>query len=277
MEKPVGTQELSKVMPKKVNLGCGYDVRPGYLNVDMHERHGPDLVADITKLDMLPSGYFEEVVAQDVLEHLERHKVEPALAEWSRLLADGGVIHVRVPSLMNMFDMLRQPENHPCEEAEKVVHLMYGTQAYTGDYHLSGFTGPMLNTYLNRAGLRVVHASVMHGWLFDVRAKKGDDLTDLEFVNEAYFRILGRPVEEQEERYNHGLLQSGVASRSDLEGALTLGYQEMWQLKTVDHASLAAGLQARVNAMEQSTSWRITAPLRGLSQALRRFRPQAGR
>ncbi|RYF60885.1 MAG: hypothetical protein EOO27_04180 [Comamonadaceae bacterium] len=64
-----------------MNLGCGFDIRTGYLNVDMHDRQGPDLVADVTSLGMLPSEGFTEIVAQDVLEHVERHKVHVALSE----------------------------------------------------------------------------------------------------------------------------------------------------------------------------------------------------
>ncbi|WP_422823455.1 class I SAM-dependent methyltransferase [Variovorax rhizosphaerae] len=116
-----------------MNLGCGYDVRPGYLNVDLHERHGPDLVANVLSLGMLPSGKFAEIVAQDVLEHVERQQVHVALTAWARLLAPEGVIQVRVPSLELMFRMLAQPQNRPADEAAKVIHLMYGTQAYTGD------------------------------------------------------------------------------------------------------------------------------------------------
>jgi hypothetical protein len=45
--------------PKRVNLGCGFDHRPGFLNVDIHDFHHPDLLADVTQLDMLPSGQYE--------------------------------------------------------------------------------------------------------------------------------------------------------------------------------------------------------------------------
>ena len=186
--------QLRDNYPKRLNLGCGYDIREGYLNVDLHERHGPDLVADITNLEMLPSSVFSEIVAQDVLEHLERHKVQGALNEWSRLLAAGGLLHVRVPSLEHMFRMLCRPENRPAEKAAHVIHLMYGTQAYTGDYHLSGFTAAVLEKHLNDAGLQVCKASILHDWLFDVVARKTDFLFDSrEFVHSAYFKVLGRP------------------------------------------------------------------------------------
>src|SRR3954449_9383032 len=62
------TPSLPNPLPTRLNVGCGYDIRPGFLNVDNGDWHSPDLVADITDLVMLPSGHFEEIVAQDVLE-----------------------------------------------------------------------------------------------------------------------------------------------------------------------------------------------------------------
>lgn len=189
--------QLSQKYPKKINLGCGYDIRKDFLNVDLHERHGPDLVADITNLPMLPSGHFTEVVAQDVLEHLERHKVQGALNEWARLTAPEGLMYVRVPSLEHMFKMLFHPANRPADEAAKIVHLMYGTQAYTGDYHLSGFTAAILEQHLNLAGLQICSATILHSWLYDVVARKTARLTDPdEFVHSAYFKVLGRPADD---------------------------------------------------------------------------------
>jgi predicted SAM-dependent methyltransferase len=206
-------------MPDKLNIGCGYDIRPGYLNVDLHERHGPDLVADITDLNMLPSDYFSEIVAQDVLEHLERQKTVPALQEWSRLLKDNGVIEIRVPSLLGMFEFLAAPEWRPIERTEEAIHLMYGTQAYTGDYHLAGFTAEVLAEYLRRASLALCKAEILGSWLFVVHARKTDALTDpVEIAHNAYFRVLGRPADAS------GLenLANAIRQGESIEGAENL-------------------------------------------------------
>lgn len=116
-----------------MNVGCGYDHRQGYLNVDFHAVHKPDFVADVTALPMLSSESFDEILAQDVLEHFERAKSGPALQEWARLLVSDGILHVRVPSLFGMFELLAPPEHREPAKAEEIIHRMYGTQACNGD------------------------------------------------------------------------------------------------------------------------------------------------
>jgi predicted SAM-dependent methyltransferase len=107
-----------------LNLGCGYDKRAGFLNVDVQSFHAPDVVADVTTLP-LPSAGFALVVAQDILEHLERQRVPVALAEWARLLAPDGVLELRVPSLLDLLGLLAAPENRPAPRAAELVALLY--------------------------------------------------------------------------------------------------------------------------------------------------------
>ncbi|MFC7399774.1 class I SAM-dependent methyltransferase [Chelatococcus sp. GCM10030263] len=147
-------------------------MREGYLNVDFAPHHSPDLVADVTHLPMLPADYFEEIVAQDVLEHFERGKTQAALQEWARLLSPTGILFIRVPSLLHMADLLVKAEGAGAEEAEKIIHLFYGTQAYTGDYHLAGFTASSLARHLSSSGLHVDSVGLRDGWLFEVFATK---------------------------------------------------------------------------------------------------------
>jgi len=97
---------------------------------------------------------------------------------------------------------------------------MYGTQAYTGDYHLTSFTPALLDGYLRKAGLRICEASVLYTWLFDIRARKADSpQSDSEFLHAAYFSILGRPADPSGLETHGGRLAAGVA-RSTIEDDL---------------------------------------------------------
>lgn len=81
--------------PKRLNLGCGNDIRPGFVNLDVVALPGVDVVHDLGILPLpFDSGRFEHVVCRDILEHLE---YLPLLAEIHRVLAPGGTVRVRVP------------------------------------------------------------------------------------------------------------------------------------------------------------------------------------
>jgi predicted SAM-dependent methyltransferase len=158
--------------PDRLNLGCGYDLREGFLNVDIHAFHKPDLIANVAQLGMLPSGRYEEIIAQDVLEHLPRTSTVPVLQEWSRLLAVGGVIHLRVPSVIDLAELMKAPEHQSIEQQELFVQCLFGTQAYTEDTHYTTFTEPLLRHYLALADLVVKDWGMRDGWLFEVDAVK---------------------------------------------------------------------------------------------------------
>ncbi len=159
--------------PDKLNIGCGWDHREGYLNVDFLDVHGPDLVADVRDLHMLPSGHYNEIVAQDILEHLERAEIDPALEEWARVLAVGGRLILRVPDLLGVARLLTT--NRTIDFHHQMIHALLGTQAYNGDYHHATFTELTLRDSLHRAGFIVEELTDFNEWLFDVVAVKVDD------------------------------------------------------------------------------------------------------
>jgi SAM-dependent methyltransferase len=80
----------------RLNLGCGADIRPGFVNVDSADLPGVDVVHDLTELPLpLEDGRFVEVVCQDVLEHLPDW---PGLVgEIHRVLRPGGRLTMRSP------------------------------------------------------------------------------------------------------------------------------------------------------------------------------------
>lgn len=158
--------------PPKLNLGCGFDIRSDYLNIDFHEFHNPDLVADIRKLDLLPSEFYEEILAQDCLEHFPRCETEPVLAEWARLLKSGGILKLRVPNLIGLLEIFLWENKQSIEDQKTLVQCLFGTQAYEGDWHLTGFTQVLLNDYLEKAGFFNIETTSKDHWLFDVKCEK---------------------------------------------------------------------------------------------------------
>lgn len=225
--------------PDRLNLGCGWDLRDGYLNVDLQDFHGPDLVADVTDLSMLPDGRYREILAQDVLEHLPRTATLPALVEWNRLLAIGGRLVLRVPSLLDLARLFADPANQAPEQQEWLVQCLCGTQAYTGDVHLTSFTRPLLLHYLAESGFDIVSWDVRDQWLFEIEVQKTapprttgalvgyEDLLrqvgDVSrFLDEAYARVLGREPDAAGRAFFTRSLESGeITNRQVLETLLS--------------------------------------------------------
>ncbi len=80
---------------EKLNLGCGSDIRAGWVNLDRAALPGVNVVHD---LDVLPlpfgAGQFDHVCAKDVLEHVDYIGL---LRDIHRILRKGGTLEVQVP------------------------------------------------------------------------------------------------------------------------------------------------------------------------------------
>ncbi len=192
---------------RRLNLGCGFDYRQGYVNVDMHERHKPDVVADVLDLATFPTGHYDELIAQDVLEHVTRADVRKALFEWNRVLALGGKIFIRTTELGGLVRLLEAPENQAIEDQERLLQNLFGTQAYQGDFHLSGFTEPVFRHYMWEAGFEVTSLSLHHGAFLDAWARKArnlgferldDSSPDEAFLQGAFRELLSREPQPAE-------------------------------------------------------------------------------
>jgi SAM-dependent methyltransferase len=82
---------------RRINLGCGRDVREGYLNADRLPLPGVDVVLDLEAPLPFRDGAFDEVFSSHVLEHVERFL--PLMAELHRVCAPGGRLRHFVPHL----------------------------------------------------------------------------------------------------------------------------------------------------------------------------------
>lgn len=81
----------------KLNIGCGKDIREGYLNCDYIKAPGIDLVFDISKEKIpLPDNSVDEILCSHVLEHIHDWHLNP-MNEMHRVLKKAGILEIRVP------------------------------------------------------------------------------------------------------------------------------------------------------------------------------------
>jgi len=85
----------------RVNLGCGANAPPGWLNCDIAPARGVHLRMDLRRGIPLQTASVDCIAAIHVLQDLAWDQIAPALDELYRVLKTGGVIRVAVPDLDN--------------------------------------------------------------------------------------------------------------------------------------------------------------------------------
>ena len=117
---------ITPMPPRRLNLGCGFDIRPGYVNFDTCSLPGVDVVAPVDPFyPRLPfaDGEFDEIVAFHVLEHIANKAA--IIEEIWRIARHNAVIKIKLPD-RNHSDAFLDPS-----------HLSYW-EADTIDFYLPG-------------------------------------------------------------------------------------------------------------------------------------------
>lgn len=87
---------------EKLNLGCGEDLKAGYVNLDWQPQTGADVIHDLNCFPYpFPDDSFSRIEASHVLEHLDRPF--SVMKELHRILRPGGTLAVRVPHFSRGF------------------------------------------------------------------------------------------------------------------------------------------------------------------------------
>lgn len=84
----------------KLNLGCGFDKREGFVNADSFTECDPDVLMDIETTPWpFEDDAFEYILMKHVLEHVGAtfDGFKAVMRELYRITAPGGVIEIQVP------------------------------------------------------------------------------------------------------------------------------------------------------------------------------------
>ena len=132
----------------RVNLGCGPKTLSDYINVDMREIEGVEVVAEATNLPW-EAGSLAEIASFHFAEHFTECEFKArVLPYWHRMLRDGGVLRV---VCLNWEAMLRKLHEGSMD-MERFKELTFGEQEHEGNDHFNAFIPKTLAQALEESG-----------------------------------------------------------------------------------------------------------------------------
>lgn len=116
--------------PLQINLGSGFDYRPGWVNVEANRGIKHDLLLNLetgSLTNHFPPNSVNLVLAQDILEHLIRPRALEICRQIYVVLAKGGTFIVRMPHLRLIVEA-------PIPLSRKIPLLYGGQDLDQGDH-----------------------------------------------------------------------------------------------------------------------------------------------
>ncbi len=105
---------------KLLNVGCGTNTNPDFINLDYHWIKSIDICWDIVKKPYpIPTGHLEGIYSEHCLEHIPLPAFEANIKEFYRMLKPGGVVRIVMPDGELYFDLYQQ------KKAGENVHMPY--------------------------------------------------------------------------------------------------------------------------------------------------------
>jgi len=157
------TERLLASLPNsdlRIQLGCGYRPRKGWINVDCARGSEVEVVWDLTKGLPFPDSCCTAVFSEHLIEHLSREDAGRLLAECCRVLQERGVLRLSTPDaelFLRSYAGDRQFLAHPgfSEKIDAPIDRVNQMMRECG-LHLWSYDAELLTLMLERAGFRSV-------------------------------------------------------------------------------------------------------------------------
>lgn len=135
----------------KLHIGCGRNILPGWINLDITPHDGVDIVDDARKLLKVQDQSCDRIYACHILEHVGRHEVDEVLRVWHAKLKPGGILRLSVPDFEKAVEWYRKGGI-----MKEILGFLVGGQRDRYDYHGVVFDRRSLTESLQRAGFASV-------------------------------------------------------------------------------------------------------------------------
>ena len=137
-----------------LHIGCGGSRVEGFVNIDCRRTVATDMVAAAWDLAVFDAGSVGYIYSRHMLEHLSCMDAARALAEWRRVLAVDGILHIVVPDLdFHARQLLGLARSGNADQEAHALAGFYGWQRdMEHDVHRWGYTSTSLARLLGEHG-----------------------------------------------------------------------------------------------------------------------------
>ena len=153
------SQQTTGTSVKRLNVGCGPCVVPGWMHADRFDVKGIDFSYDIRAGLPVESNHFEYIVGMHMLQDVPYPDLLPVLCELRRVLKPGGLLRLGLPDLDRAIAAyLRRDHRYfyiPDEEAASVGSKLVTQLVWYGSVR-TPFTYEFIEEWLRKAGFRDV-------------------------------------------------------------------------------------------------------------------------
>jgi predicted SAM-dependent methyltransferase len=140
---------------RRLNWGCGEHPEPGWLNSDIKDVPGIDIVADVRAGLPLETGSIDYITSIHALPELPYPDLIPALRELHRVLKPGGTLRLALPDLERGIAAYQSGDAeyfHVPDEDARSIGAKFVTQMVWYGYSRTLFVPDFVQELLERAG-----------------------------------------------------------------------------------------------------------------------------
>lgn len=134
----------------KLNLGCGPDIKEGYINIDTCSIDERVIKQDIRNLDFSPESV-DEIYAKDVIEHMSIDDFKISIKNWSKICKSGARIFIQTIC----WDSIIRAYYANVWDLETVIYMLFAGKNWVDgisrneDFHKSVYSLDLLNNILS--------------------------------------------------------------------------------------------------------------------------------
>lgn len=141
----------------KLNLGCGPDIKPGYINIDTCALHPDVIVQDIKNLNFDYES-IDEIYAKDIIEHMSIENVKYSISKWSHICKSGALLFIQTICI----DLIIEAYNRRVWNLEALNYMLFAGKNWVDgiskneDFHKSCYSKEFLEQLLLQNQFKVL-------------------------------------------------------------------------------------------------------------------------